>query len=395
MMPMKQARVIPSSTQRLSVLPLLAVLIGAPLATACVASTTEEATPGTTQDALGYETALASCLDQSEQIQVLYTADPDRTLKRLGPNNVSGGWSSKTALGTHVDTARLGLNRNQDGRLEAVYIGTDDVLYHNYEWPSAGAGWHGEDKLDQAYNTAKELVVASNADGRLEAFYVGTDDVLYHNFQWPQANGPWSGEALLLPLGSMGVKQKGSNLVVTQRADGMLDVFFMDAGGIKVTSQQASGTWSTPVQLPINSSALQSFAVERNANDQYVLAFVEQTAGWFGTSIYVTQQLANGGWTTPTWVAGTSDLLVQVSLKRNLDKHLDLFFIDTFSSRLYHSWEVAGGWSAAQDFGKLSAYSVTANHDGRLEVFGIGKDRKPYHSWQVAPNGSWSTLQSF
>jgi hypothetical protein len=44
-------------------------------------------------------------------------------------------------------------------------------------------GWHGEEPLGKTHNEAKSLVVAQNQDGRLEVIYIGTDDVIYHNWQ--------------------------------------------------------------------------------------------------------------------------------------------------------------------------------------------------------------------
>ena len=45
---------------------------------------------------------------------------------------------------------------------------------------------------------AKQITVGVNQDGRLEVFYVGTDDKIYHNCQYP-AGARWAGELLLSP----------------------------------------------------------------------------------------------------------------------------------------------------------------------------------------------------
>jgi hypothetical protein len=53
--------------------------------------------------------------------------------------------------------------------------------------------------------------------------------------------------------------------------------------------------------------------------------------------------------------------------------------------------QFAGGWSAEIAFG-LGATDLAAsrNSDGRLELFYTTPAGAPNHSWQVAPNSTWS-----
>jgi len=44
---------------------------------------------------------------------------------------------------------------------------------------------------------------------------------------------------------------------------------------------------------------------------------------------------------------------------------------------------------------KLVFITVGRNQDGRLEVFGVGRDKSLWHNWQTAPNNGWSGWQHF
>ena len=120
----------------------------------------------------------------------------------VGTNNVlyhnwqvipNDGWSGENLLGTPTDQGKqIAAARNADGRLEVFYIGTNNVLYHTWQVVPNG-GWSGENLLGAPTDQGKQIVAAQNADGRLEAFYIGTNDVLYHTWQ-VVPNGGWSGE---------------------------------------------------------------------------------------------------------------------------------------------------------------------------------------------------------
>ena len=77
---------------------------------------------------------------------------------------------------------------NADGRLEVFFTGLDDVIYHSLQM--APGGWTGSNRailLAAPTNKAKQIAVGQNNDGRLEIFYIGTDNVLSHD--WQMAKG--------------------------------------------------------------------------------------------------------------------------------------------------------------------------------------------------------------
>src|SRR6266704_2217579 len=73
------------------------------------------------------------------------------------------------------------VGRNADGRLEIFVLGSNHVLYHNWQtapnggwsnvWYNEGGSWLGDPAVGQ------------NADGRLQIFVVGADHALYTKWQ--------------------------------------------------------------------------------------------------------------------------------------------------------------------------------------------------------------------
>lgn len=113
----------------------------------------------------------------------------NNVLYRMNQNSSSAGtsWSNPTYLGTSSNAA--------DGRLEVLYIGTNDVVYHNYQTAHNG-GWSGESPLGTTSNAELELGMGLDSSGKIEVLYVGTDNNLYHNHQTTM-NGGWAGESKL------------------------------------------------------------------------------------------------------------------------------------------------------------------------------------------------------
>jgi hypothetical protein len=69
---------------------------------------------------------------------------------------------------------------------------------------------------------------------------------------------------------------------------------------------------------------------------------------------------------------------------------------------VWHTWQNApnGSWSSWSNLGWPSAgvrvadLAVGANADGRLELFGSDQSGEVWHVWQTAPNSGWSSWAS-
>jgi hypothetical protein len=73
---------------------------------------------------------------------------------------------------------------NSDGHLEIVYVGTDQKLFHkwqNINGNSDTVNWTGINPFPG--EEAVHVTAAQNFGGRLEMVYVGTDQKLFHKWQ--------------------------------------------------------------------------------------------------------------------------------------------------------------------------------------------------------------------
>lgn len=71
-------------------------------------------------------------------------------------------------------------------------ITTNDVVYHVYQDPSGGGGWSDERPVGTTANKCKKLVAGNNLDGREQIIYIGTNGMLYQNYQ--NNDESWAGE---------------------------------------------------------------------------------------------------------------------------------------------------------------------------------------------------------
>ena len=175
-----------------------------------------------------------------------------------------------------VPPSQLAMARNADGRLEIFYVGTNHVLYHNFQTTPNG-GWHGDLPLGgwAADSHVRQIAVGQNLDGRLEVFYVAYNNTIFHNFQ-TAPNGGWHGE---LALGG-----SAKQIAVGQNLDGRLEIFYVGTNDAIYHNRQVA------------------------PND-----------AWGGEASF-------GGWAK------------QIAVARNQDGRLEVFYIGT-DDAIYHSWQ--------------------------------------------------------
>ena len=108
----------------------------------------------------------------------------------------------------------------------------------------------------------------------------------------------------------------------------------------------------------------------------------------------------NGTWSPWALVAQANFKLSagpSVGTNTNADGRLEVFTLDE-QGALWHIGQTSpeGGWSHWSSLdGPSSSQNLLDSHvaknaDGRLEVFTRGKDETVWHTWQTAPNGTWS-----
>src|SRR5208337_3868673 len=213
---------------------------------------------------------LCSIADRSGRLSLFYTGLDDVLYRfsELDPGDQTGSIRA-ALLGAPTDkAAHLAAGCNADGRLEVFYIGTDDVLRHNWQMATgATAGWSGQYLFTDSVLTAKQIAIGTNTDGRLEMFYIGKDDILYHAWQLAPGGGTgWSGGDLLTTA-----QNTAKQLAVASNADGRLEVFYIGMDDILYHVWQAkpvTGTaWSGGILLGGTAVKAQQLTVARNANN--------------------------------------------------------------------------------------------------------------------------------
>ena len=168
--------------------------------------------------------------NQDGRIELLYTA-PDYKIWRNWQTAPNGAWHGPKQFGPQpffqMDDAALQLcmGQNPDGRLEVFYVGTNGLLYHNWQTAPNGA-WHGEKGMGEfPGNHAVQLCVAPNKDGRLEVFYTGRDTIIYHDCQ-TVPNGDWAGEELL-----RGLRESAKQICAMPNRDGRIELCYTGING--------------------------------------------------------------------------------------------------------------------------------------------------------------------
>ncbi|HYX48659.1 MAG TPA: hypothetical protein VE843_02885 [Ktedonobacteraceae bacterium] len=109
------------------------------------------------------------------------------TLWHIWQVSPNGTWSNWTSLGSPtIDRLSApSVRKNDDGRLEAFAIGSDNALWHIWQLTTGGAwgSWSSLGTPSSSISVFGDPFVAENDDGRLEAFAVGSDGALWHTWQ--------------------------------------------------------------------------------------------------------------------------------------------------------------------------------------------------------------------
>ena len=278
----------------------------------------------------------------------------------------AGSWAAPSALGGLAK--KLALGANADGRLELFYVGTNDQLFHRVQL--VGGGWSPEIAFGAA---ATELAVGRNPDGRLEVVFTAPGGAIQHAWQ-TAPNAGWSGASAL--------GGAAKDLEVGANADGRLEVFYIGTNNLLYHRVQLpAGGWSGEIGFGLSASDL---AVGRNPDGRLELFY----AGPSGALNHVWQTAANGSWGASSALGGAAKQLV---VGGNADGRLEVLYTGT-NDQLFHRVQLpSGGWSDEIAFGFGGrAVAIGANQDGRLELFYAAPDGALSHTWQTAPNSSWT-----
>jgi hypothetical protein len=338
---------------------------------------------------------------QDDALLTMYPfASPGETIKRsLGNGDKEGinflypiAWTSSwTSLGGGVSSnTDPTVIANDDGRLQAFVVGTNNQLYEKSQTVPGSSSWTGWTSLGGVIKADTSPSVARNNDGRLQVFVVGTNNQLYEKSQTVPGSSPWTGWTSL----GGGIKADTSP-AVARNSDGRLQVFVVGTNNqlyYKTQMSAGSSTWSTswtslggglrastdPTVIANDDGRLQAFVVGTNN----ALYYKTQTAA--GSSTW------SSSWTS---LGGGLRASTDPAVIANDDGRLQAFVVGT-NNALYYKTQTAAGsstWSSSWTSlgGGIKADTspdVARNSDGRLQVFVVGTNNALYYKTQTSPS---------
>jgi hypothetical protein len=234
---------------------------------------------------------------------------------------------------------------------------------------------------------------ALNRDGRLEIFAVTYGGGVVH--RWQLSTGGWSGWAYLGPTTgpTYGLSGAATNI------DGRVEVFGVTSEAKATHAWQTSpgGSWTGWATLEINFGFVNGVGAALDAHHELEVYTLSNVAGGPNqlSNMWFDQQVEPGG----AW-SGYSEFVVGdflpgggAGVARNHDGRIEVFGIG-LNSQMYHAWQtdLIGDWHGFVSLGGgfESGAGAAANADGRLEVFGVGFDDQMYHAWQTTAGGAWT-----
>ncbi len=313
-----------------------------------------------------------------------------------------GSWSGWISLGTNiiVQNASPAVGVNADGRLEVFVVdgnGAVDHVYQKVAGSSASTNWTSIGLLTSSQvSTTAKLAVGNWANGSMDLFVIGTDGVLYHNYQ-TAPNGGWFG---FVSLG--GSWQQDADIAVGSEKDGRLNVFLIgNTGNLYHNWQTAvNGTsWNGFSDLSGALAEQVRLTVGRNSNGR-LEAF---TLGTDGVAYTTSETSSNSptSWTSWSGMGGVWEVDAKPVVAADQNGALELFLIGS-TGNMYHNYQTSpsGSWSGWVELNGSFTQNVRPcvgmNKSGTLEVFLTGPSADMQHAYETAPNSTtwsgWSSL---
>lgn len=308
--------------------------------------------------------------------------------------NAGSGWSGWQAMGTsgNVWTQNVipAVGTNSDGRLELFIVGTDGTVNHIWQLhpgSSAATNWSSFATFSSHVNQTVKFAVGNFQNGALDVFVVGTDGVLYHNYE---GSSGWTG---FQSLG--GAWDQNVDIGLQNELDGRLEVFMIGTTGNLYNNWQttANGTsWNGWHNLTGAVSDTARIAVGRNS-DGRIEAF---TVGTDGISYHIWETAANSPTSWSSWASlgGSWETDAKTCVAADQNSALEVFLIG-HTGNVYHNYQNGSGWSGWLSLGGSFTQNIRpcvgVNQSGTLEIFLTGPGTDMQHAWESAPNSTtWS-----
>ncbi|HZV36792.1 MAG TPA: hypothetical protein VFB72_19600 [Verrucomicrobiae bacterium] len=309
-----------------------------------------------------------------------------------------GNWSGWNSFGGSFPANAIpAVGVNQDGRLEIFAVANNGVINHLWQLhagSSASTNWSGFNTFSSLVSTTAKLSVANWANGVLDLFVIGTDGVLYHNYQ-TAPNGGWAG---FVSLG--GSWQQDTDIGINNEKDGRISVFLVGNTGNLYNNWQTSAnstSWNGFNDLSGAVAEAVRVAVGRNSDGRLEVFLL----GTDGVCYHDWETAANSPTSWNGWASlgGLWETDAKPIVSSDQNGALEVFLIGS-THNLYHNYENGSGWSGwisiGGNFTQNIRPCVGQNSSGTLEVFLTGPNADLQHAYETSANSStwsgWSSL---
>jgi hypothetical protein len=310
----------------------------------------------------------------------------------------TGPWTANGAFGAGAGkrlATGMALDSTNHALIDVFVIGTDDHIYHNRQ-TAANGGWSGWQGLGGS--TAKEIGVVRNDDNKMEIVYIGTNGGLYDNRE--QINGAWTGETTI----EAGAGAKHMSLTTNYFSDTPV-VVYTDANNNLRQNRRNDYAWVG--SHSIGGQAVQLFLTQNILDypdpDEGPLGSLELV--YVGTDTNLYYKGTTSGMVDATWFNDTAmgSNAKQVVLQQRYDNKLQVFYVGMdgkVKTRAQNTGTASSGWSAetvlVNSTDPATQIATTHNSVWGLEVFYTSpSDGAIYRLSQAQPFGTWSGPTSF
>ena len=171
---------------------------------ACDVPTTEPASPLPSAPWVAEPRRIAATTNSLNRLAVFWMGPGGGIMHTF---QVFNGWSVATSFG---GSARdLAVAKDESGRMQLLYVGTDDRLYHRAQ--TSPFTWSDEQAVGVM---ARRVALGRAGDGRLHAFYIDPGGAISHLAQ-AIAGGPWGAPERL--------GAHANDIAIGTQADGRID----------------------------------------------------------------------------------------------------------------------------------------------------------------------------
>jgi hypothetical protein len=345
-----------------------------------------------------FSTRMTTLQASADQRLIYANGEGDSIFQKWKTSSAGNGtWSAATLVNHPWNKAKdVVVEVRGDGLLEAIYIGTNDLIYRTTQSSSDPNAWTGEELLFDANTQARAIAVTgSPPDGRLVVFFArSSDQVLCQSWQTGPDASTWTMPAPVIANPNGNSDATARLITAFVNSNNRLEIVYTRPDGLLRHTFQTSSvatSWSVPTPLngPSDTATRLVKAVEPIGGRRLIY-----TAGGID-HLYETRQTAPGVWNGQSLFGGTIwHNVYEVAVARNGDGVLEVFAVGTDNAVTHRRQTMAGGaWGGSLGFpgaGWITAkrLAVSRNSQDRLELYYVGMDDVIYHTSQVNPNGT-------